>query len=76
MQFPSREVVDMVRKQFPNGCSVELVSMNDPYNTKLQPGCKGTVIGVDDCATIHVSWNCGSSLGVAYGKDLCRRIDE
>ena len=76
MRFPSKEIVDMVRRQFPKGCRVELVSMNDPYNTKLQPGCKGTVIKVDDCATIHVSWNCGSSLGIAYGEDLCHRIDE
>ncbi len=71
----SSETIERLRKQYPIGCRVELVSMNDPYNTKLIPGCKGTVTGVDDIGTIHVSWDCGSSLGVAYGEDSCRRCD-
>ncbi|MCR4437277.1 MAG: DUF4314 domain-containing protein [Peptococcaceae bacterium] len=24
--------------------------------------------------TIHINWDCGSSLGVAYGKDVVRRL--
>ncbi len=71
----SRETIEQLRKQYPVGSRVELVSMNDPYNTKLLPGCKGTVTGVDDIGTIHVNWDCGSSLGVAYGEDSCRRCD-
>ncbi len=35
--FPTREQVALVRKQYPIGAKVELVSMNDPY-TKLRPG--------------------------------------
>ena len=31
----------------------------------------GTVIAVDDVGTIHVAWDCGSSLGVVYGEDFC-----
>jgi hypothetical protein len=54
---------------------VVLVKMNDSY-TKLEPGTRGTVIGVDDIGTIHVNWDSGSSLGVAYGEDSCRRIEE
>ena len=54
---------------------VELVSMDDPYNTKLVPGCRGTVIAVDSIGTIHVSWDCGSSLGVVYGVDSCRKVE-
>jgi hypothetical protein len=50
--------------------------MNDPYNKKLIPGCKGTVQYVDDMGTIHVDWDCGSSLGVVYGEDSCRVIEE
>jgi len=52
---------------------VRLLRMNDPY-TKLSPGELGTVIGVDDIGTIHVSWDCGSSLGVAYGEDSCEIV--
>ena len=33
-------------------------------------------LGVDDIGTIHVSWDCGSSLGIAYGEDLCKKISE
>ena len=70
------EVLGRIKKQYPIGCRVELIHMDDPYNTRLQPGCKGTVKCIDDCGTIFVSWDCGSSLGVAYGEDSCRRIDE
>jgi len=71
-----REVVERLKKQYPEGCRVELISMNDPYNTRLHPGCKGTVRCVDDMGTIHVAWDCGSSLGVAYGEDSCRRCED
>jgi len=54
---------------------VELIEMNDPYR-HIPAGSKGTVTGVDDIGTIHVSWDCGSSLGVAYGEDSCRKIIE
>ena len=50
--------------------------MNNPYNTKLFPGARGTVKCVDDMGTIHVRWDCGSSLGVVYGEDSCRIIKE
>lgn len=72
----SKEVVEMVKRNFPKGCRVQLDVMNDPYNTKLYPGCEGTVRCVDDMATIHVDWDCGSRLGVVYGEDSCHRIDE
>ena len=45
--FPSRETVERMRKKYPKGTRVELVSMNDPY-TKLKPGDRGTVSVVDD----------------------------
>lgn len=72
----SETTLKRLREQYPTGCRVELVSMSDPYSTKPKPGDKGTVRFVDDIGTIFVSWDCGSSLGVAYGEDSCRRIDE
>lgn len=65
-----------LRDNFPAGTRVELINMDDPYNKKLVPGCKGTVSHVDDCGTIHVSWDCGSSLGVVFGEDSCRKVIE
>jgi len=63
-----------LREEYPAGTRVELISMDDSYNKKLKPGCKGTVLCVDDIGTIHVSWDCGSSLGVVFGEDSCRKV--
>lgn len=61
-----------LRSQYPAGCTVELIEMNDTQAPP--PGTRGRVIWVDDIGTIHVAWENGSSLGVAYGQDECRRI--
>lgn len=74
--FPSKAIVERVRAMYPIGCRVELIHMDDPYNTKLYPGCRGTVCIVDSAGTIHVDWDCGSRLGVAYGEDLCKKVQE
>lgn len=47
--------------------------MNDPF-TKLVPGDRGTVMYISDIGTIHVRWECGSCLGVAYGEDVIKKI--
>lgn len=72
--FPSKETVERLKKQYPNGTRVELIRMNDPY-AKLKPGDKGTVSIVDDIGTVFVNWDCGFNLGVAYGEDHIRMID-
>lgn len=71
--FPRKETVERLRRMYPKGTRVELISMNDPY-TKLKPGDRGTVTMVDDIGTVFVSWDCGSGLGVAYGEDHIRKI--
>ena len=75
MRFPSQDTVERIRKAYPAGTRVELIEMNDPYNTKLVPGSRGTVRFVDSAGTIHVAWDCGSSLGIAYGEDKVKTID-
>ena len=74
MPFPSKEIVEMVRRQYPNGCRVELVRMDDVQAPPI--GTKGTVIGVDDAASVMVKWDNGSGLNVVYGEDSCRKIAE
>ena len=69
----SKAELEMLRKEFPKGTRVKLIQMEDPY-TKLKSGDLGTVNHVDDMGTIHVSWDCGSSLGVVYGEDVCRKV--
>ena len=71
----SKETLARLRSQYPAGARVELTHMDDPYNKTLREGCLGTVVCVDDIGTIHVSWDCGSSLGIVYGEDSCRRVD-
>ena len=70
------EKLKALREQYPKGCRVRLNCMHDPYRPDLKAGALGTVIGVDDIGTIHVAWDCGSSLGVVFGVDSCSRIDE
>lgn len=73
MRFPSREIVEQIRKEYPIGARVELVRMDDFQAPPI--GTKGTVRGVDDTASIMVSWDNGSSLNVIYGEDVCRKLD-
>ena len=69
-----RETVERLRWEYPVGCRVELVQMDDVQAPPI--GTKGTVRGVDDISSIMVRWDNGCGLSVAYGEDMCRRIDE
>ena len=71
--FPSRDAVMRVKREYPKGTRVELVSMEDPY-TRIQPGTQGTVRCVDDIGTVFVDWDTGSGLGAAYGVDVIRKV--
>ncbi len=73
MNFPSESTVKRIKVEYPEGTRVELVHMDDPY-TKIPEGTKGTVLVVDDTGTIHVKWDNGSSLGIVYGEDSCKKI--
>ena len=69
--FPNKEIVDKIKAEYPTGTRVELVSMDDMQAPPI--GTKGTVNTVDDTGTIHVSWDSGSSLGIVYGEDECKK---
>ena len=73
MNFPSREIVERIRRDYPAGTRVELVRMDDPQAPPV--GTKGTVLGVDDIGSIMVSWDNGCGLSVAFGEDLCRKVE-
>ena len=73
--FPSKDIVDRLKAEYPEGTRIALVHMDDPYS-KLKPGDRGTVKSVDDAGTVHVAWDKGSSLGIAYGEDSCRKLTE
>ena len=73
MRFPSKEVVERIRKEFPSGTRVELLQMDDPQAPPI--GTQGTVMGVDDIGSIMVAWDNGSGLSVAFGEDLCQKVN-
>ena len=75
MNKPTHDVLAELRKRYPKGSRVKLVHMNDPYCRDLKAGMLGTVMHVDDIGTIHVAWDCGSTLGVVYGEDACVVVD-
>ena len=70
----NRKRVEVLRLQYPQGCTIELVSMDDEHAPPA--GTKGTVLHVDDIGTIHTAWETGSTLGVVPGVDMVRRLDE
>ena len=72
MRFPSKEIVERLRKEYPVGTRVELLKMTDIQAPPI--GTLGTVKGVDDIGSIMVAWDNGCGLSVAYGEDVCRKI--
>ena len=74
MRFPSKAVVEVLRRQYPVDTRVELVRMDDPQAPPI--GTKGTVKGVDDIGSIMVAWDNGCGLSVAYGADVCRKVGD
>ena len=74
MRFPRKETVERLRQEYPAGCRVELLHMDDPQAPPI--GTLGTVKGVDDSGSIMVAWDTGGSLHVLYGVDECRRVGE
>lgn len=72
MMFPSKEIVERIRREYPKGTRVELVRMED---VQAPPeGTLGTVLGVDDTGSLLMSWDTGSRLNVVYGEDLVRKL--
>lgn len=72
MKFPSRQIVEKLRTEYPPGTRVELVKMDDIQAPPV--GTKGTVIGVDDIGSIMVRWDNGSGLHIVYDEDVCKKI--
>ncbi len=73
MRFPSKEVVEKVRKKYPAGTRVELECMNDP---QAPPAVTwGTVYAVEATATLCVHWDYASCLNVVYGEDSVRKLE-
>lgn len=62
MNFPSRETVERLRREYPAGTRVELVRMDDCQAPPVRT--HGTVLGVDDTGSLLMKWDNGSGLNV------------
>ena len=74
MRFPHRETVERLRREYPVGCRVELIRMEDAQAPPT--GTLGTAIGVDDTGSVMVRWDNGCGLNVVYGVDECRKVGD
>ena len=72
MRHLSKETLESLKKEYPTGCRVELLKMDDPQAPPI--GARGTVYMVDSIGTIHVNWDNGCGLGAAYGEDIVRKV--
>lgn len=73
MSTITKNQLQQLRKQYPIGCVVKLISMDDSFAPKVET--LGKVFHVDDIGTIHVNWDNGSTLGVVFGVDKIERIE-
>lgn len=74
MRFPNKETVARIRREYPAGCRVELIRMDDVLAPPA--GTNGTVLGVDDTGALLMRWDTGSGLNVVYGEDIVKKIAE
>jgi hypothetical protein len=70
----SESTVNYLKETYPVGTRVMCDYMDDPRG--VPSGTKGTVRNVDDMGTVHVSWDNGQGLGLAYGEDSYHKITE
>ena len=68
----NKDILERLRQEYPVGCRVELLQMDDV--TAPPVGTMGTVTGIDDTGSIMVDWDNGSGLNVLYGIDRVRKV--
>ena len=72
--FPNRQTVERIRREYPAGTRVKLLAMDDCQAPPV--GTLGTVIAVDDTASLIMRWDNGSSLNVVFGQDRVAKVTE
>ena len=74
MKFPSREQIAALRRMYPAGTTVELISMEDMQAPPT--GTMGEILGIDDAGQVLVRWATGSSLSLIPGVDFFRIVQK
>ena len=73
MKFPNKVYLENLRKQYPIGTKIQLISMRDEKYPIL-PGTIGVVTHIDDMGSIHLKWQNGSSLAIITEVDSFRVV--
>lgn len=74
MTFPSKEIVEQRRKEYPPGTKVKMLRMDDEFAPPI--GTIGEVYGVDDSGSLLVHWSNGSGLNVVFdGGDAVEKVE-
>ena len=71
-KIPSREYIERLRAQYPQGTRLQLSCMED--DMPVPPGSMGTVEFVDDMGQIQVNWDCGRGLALIPGVDSFSKL--
>jgi hypothetical protein len=65
MEISTKEQVEHMRKQYPQGTRIELISLvEDDHYCSLKPGDRGTVDWIDAIGDAVMIWDNGSSLNL------------
>ena len=72
--FPDRETVERIRREYPAGTRIALIAMDDVQAPPV--GTHGTVLAVDDVASLQVRWDNGSTLNVIFHVDRVAKLKE
>ena len=75
MKFPNKNYLAQLRKQYPIGTKIQLISMRDEKYPIL-PGTIGEVTHIDDAGSIHMRWENGSSLALIPEIDSFQIVSE
>ena len=73
MKIPSEKELDRIRREYPVGTIIELISMSDKFAPPK--GTLGEIIGVDDLGDLEMLWSTGSSLKVILSEDRIRKVN-
>lgn len=71
MIFVNDKTLERLRREYPAGTRIELISMDDFQAPP--PGTMGTVRAVDDSGSLIVRWDNGCGLNVIYGVDVVKK---
>lgn len=67
--------IRQLRKKYPEGTRIELISLYDPCRADLLSGDQGTITHIDSVGNISVNWDNGCVCDLIYDDDLFRVID-